>query len=357
MILKDSPKKKKSMLRQWHNELNRLSEETGISFRDVCDYADITYNEKGTSFYAKIPHRRRTFIGVGMAYRLPLSAINDWITLYGGKKKLYAKDVSEDLIWIYLINQNARHPNSNKNYYRLYDKCQAVAFATWQELWDEITIGSVSTADVEIELEDVDYDDDFEGLKTFIIDHLDSFKTAYSKPRKYLDWYVNQILETCRSHPDKSDIRSISDLRGWLDDSMVNYLTGDSETVNVINPKSRKRTVRIKHVPKSKRTHIAMCLAMGMTAGEINEYLELMGYLPLSPDNPEEGLLITSLSDWEERFPLPGLYKKRYLEGDTSVKLTPTEELQAVEDMLMLRQTLRTSYKMKGYKFSYLKWE
>ena len=345
--------------------MDSLSAQTGISFSEVCDYAGLCYNEEGASFYVKVPKRRRTFIGIGMAFGQPLEVINDWITTFGGGRRLYAKDISEDLVWMYLIA--AAHADAeavtHRNYYRLYDACQEAAFATWQQMWDEITIGSLQTADVEIQLEEVAYDDEFKGLRDFIIDHMDSFKTAYMRPRVYLSRYVEQILATCREHADRMGVQSLSDLRGWLDDSMINYLAADPQAVNVIDQKSRRRTVRIKYLPKNKRTHISLCLALGMSREQIDEYLDLMGYLPLDEMVADERKLIERLDEWNERYPLSQMYRRQYFDDHYSDEndggerlLTPEKELQAVEEMLTLRQSLRTSYKMQGESFPYLKW-
>ena len=346
--------------RSWRRILDMLSEQTGVTFEDVCRYAGIRYNEQGASFYVKIPKRRQSFIGIGMAFGQDLEVINDWITRFGGKRKLYVKDITEDLVWIYLIGANTAQgasagARSKRNYYALYEKCLAVTQATWQEMWDELTIGARSTADVEIELANVDYDNVFAGLKDFIADHMDSFKTAYTRPRRYLDRYVESILETCRANPQHTQIRTLSDLRGWLDDSMINYLAGDSSTINVIDAKSRRRTIRIKHIPQNKNTHIALCLSLGMTAKEINEYLDLMGFGPLDPDNPKENTLIAMLAVWEELNPLPRMYKSKVFDGQQIV-LTDLEELRAVEEMLQLRQVLDAEYRKRKIDFPYLRW-
>ena len=355
------------MIHNWRQTLDDLRVQTGISFEEVCGYAGVAYNEQGVSFYQKLPKARRTFIGIGMAYGQPLAVINEWIMVYGGKRELYAKDISEDLIWIYLIgaNEAAWEEESGppeKNYYRLYDECQAVAFATWEEMWDEITTGSIDTADVEIQLENVDYDENFDGLKDFITDHMDSFKTAYSKPRKYLARHVDMILDTCMAHSEENEIRGLTDLRGWLDDSMINFLSGDPETINVIDPKTRKRTVRIKHVPKNKKTYIMLCLALGMGADEINEYLGLMGFLPLGENNDEQ-TLIKALAEWEKNTPEVRKYKERHRvrsdKDGISIKTAGrahAADMKAVEEMMLLRQTLRTRYQMRGLEFPYLKW-
>ena len=65
-------------LKQWQKELTQLSEETGLSFDYVCDYLGVSYS-RDIGFYAKIPKKRRTVIGIGMAFGQPLDVINRWI--------------------------------------------------------------------------------------------------------------------------------------------------------------------------------------------------------------------------------------------------------------------------------------
>lgn len=343
---------KSKQLKLWRSELDNLCERSDLSLEDVCAYAGFTYNGKETAMYKKLPKKRSVFIGTGMAFGLTLDEIDDWIMRYGGKKKLYAKDISEDLIWMYLIEANCSDRESGKNYYRLYEKCRDVAHATWKELWDELTMDPKDTADVEVELENVDYDDEFEGLKTFIMDHMDSFKVAYSKPRKMLDSYVDLIVGALKSG-GADNIRGLTDLRGWLDDSMINYLSGDSEMINVIDRRSHRKTVRIKYVPKNKRIHIAMCLALGMGRSEMDRYLELMGFAPLGEGGEQEMILAAMLDEWEAD--TPGVTElKKILDGG-ECSLRPAGRLQAAEDMLMLRQELDERYKERGLVFPYMK--
>lgn len=113
-------------LRQWQKELQQLSDETGISLEDVCRYLGVTYT-RDIGFYVKLPMKRRMIIGIGMAYKLPLERINRWITYYGMKRRLYSKDICEDMIWIYLIRRNANDPDTDINYFALYDECRQAA--------------------------------------------------------------------------------------------------------------------------------------------------------------------------------------------------------------------------------------
>ena len=343
---------KSRKLKEWKQTLADLEGLTGVSLEDVCRYADFTYNGKDTAIAKKLPKKRSSFIGVGMAYNQPLDVINGWIVHFAGKRRLYAKDISEDLIWIYLIEANSKDTESDKNYYRLYDKCQAVAYATWKELWDEITMDPEETTNVEIELENVDYDDEFKGLKTFVMNHMDSFKAAYSKPRTYLDSYVSLILDAFNAGSDMKP-QGLTYLRGWIDDSMINYLSGDSEMINVIDRSSRKKTVRIKQVPKNRRIHISMCLALGMGVSEIDRYLEMMGFAPLDEENEDEKILIDILNDWKKEHPLAGKLKQE-LEGKES-GLKDAERKQAAEEMVLLRQEINETYEEGGYRFPYMK--
>ncbi|MBQ6622637.1 MAG: hypothetical protein IJH75_07355 [Mogibacterium sp.] len=340
-------------VRSWRHTLDQLTRETGIGLKQVCEYIQAAYNEDGVSFYVKIPRRRSVFIGIGMAFRQPLEVINGWITCYGNKKKLYIKDQSEDLVWIYLIEANLRD-TSGKNYFRAYEEYQAAANAAFRERWDEIILSREATADVEISLGQAEFGEEYEGLKAFVAEHIDAFKTAYARARKYLDGYLDLILEGGTAVDGREALTSINSLRGYLDDSMINYLAGDSETIHVLDRRTGKRTIRIKHVPKGKRQHISLCLALGMTAEELDEYLELMGYAPLDISDRDEGLLLTELKDWERRHPLQGAYKQQFFGKDPSVLLTESEKREAVEEMLQLRADLTEAYHARGLNMPYI---
>ncbi len=340
-------------MRSWRNTLDQLAAESGLSFKDVCEYTGMTYNENGPSFYYKLPRKRRTYIGIGMAFRQPVEVINKWLTKYAGKRKLYAKDISEDLVWMYLINANLRDGSDRTNYFLRYDEFQSIAYAVFCEKWDEILMGYADTADVEVRLAQADYNSEYDGIKEFVAENMDAFKTAYVKPREYLDVYVSNILRTCRRNPANESIRSLNSLRGYLDDSMINFLSGDSNTINVINRNTGKRTINIKHVPRGRKKYICLCLALGMTTEDINCYLEMMGYAPLGMTDVNEARLISALSEWEQGHPLQRAYKNRHIKHDDSAELTQNEEFQAVEEMLQLRTDLKERYRLEDAVFPY----
>lgn len=341
------------LLRSWRNTLDRLSEETGISLADVSEYIGAACSGGLPGFYIKIPRKRSTFIGVGMAFRQPVDVINQWITEYARKRKLYVKDISEDLIWLYLINANLKDPDGT-NYYQRYEEYQSVAYAVFRERWDEISLGLEDTADVEISLGQADYGPEYDGIKCFVAEHMDAFSSAYAKPRKLMDEWVKQIISTCREDPEQTVINSLNSMRGWLDDSMINFLSGDCSTVNVIDRKTGKRSINIKRMPKSRRKYISMCMALGMTTADIDKFLELMGYAPLDVSDRDEGRLLTVLTEWESTHPLQRAYKNLYYNNDASIKLSPDEEFRAVREMLQLRSELEEAYRKKGYEFIYV---
>ena len=172
-------------LKQWQKELDELSEQTGVSLDEVSSYIGAEY-KRDTGFYVKIPKKRRTIIGIGMAFGQPLDTINRWITYYGLKRRLYSKDITEDLIWIYLINRNVNDRTGGVNYFSLYEECQQIAFETYMTIWSEITSGSIDTADMDRQIAQIAAKEELDSLKNFVIDNIDSFKTAYAKPRKML---------------------------------------------------------------------------------------------------------------------------------------------------------------------------
>lgn len=341
-------------IRSWRNTIDQLMQEQSIDLQAMCDYMGTAYNADGPSFYVKLPKKRNVYIGAGMALHQPIDVINSWIVRYAGKRKLYVKDISEDLVWAYLIEANRKDDSGTINYYKRYEEFQSVAFATFRERWDEIVLRFEDTADVETSLAQAEYGPDHTGIRDFVAAHMDAFKSAYAKPREYLDKYVNCILDICRRNPEYTNINSLSSMRGYLDDSMVNFLSGDSGCINVIDKKTGKRTVRIKHVPKGRKKYISLCLALGMTVPDINTYLGLMGYGELDPADTAEGRLIAELTIWEHEHPLQRLLKNRYFDGDETITLTDREEIRAVGDMLMLRAELNDIYKAKNLEFPYM---
>ena len=346
--------------------IDSLVEETGRDLKWVCDYIGAVYNPNGVSFYIKLPRRRNSFIGIGMAFGQPLEVINEWIVRFGNKKRLYPKDVTEDLIWIYLINASASDPDGSRNYFRMYDECREAALTIYNELWNEIVSHDENTETVGSGLSDVMYDKDFRGLVDFVADHLDAFKTAYSKSRTYLDGFACTLLDTFRACGSEK-FAHLSDLRGWLDDSMINYLTGDSRMINVIDLATGKKTRRIKHVPKGKNTHISLCLALGMDHEETDKYLGMMGFSPLDSENKSESLLIKGLDKWEEAHPDIKALKDRCIGKKTAgaadscnsewtagrMARDPGKDLKAAEDMLCLRQELKKFYRDEAVVFPY----
>lgn len=370
--------------KEWRDVLDGLMDKTGISLEEISRYIGSPYNGKETGFYAKLPQKRRKFIGIGMALGQPLEVINDWILTYSGKRRLYAKDVSEDLVWIYLIglNYNARAHGENiisgTNYFSLYEQCQNVAYATYCELWYEAAPYSMETSDLDIRLESVAFDDEFEGLRNFIIDNMDSFKTAYTKPRKMLEDYVDGILigmasndssndNSSRSHAEAEDQTEKTDtvgarlklnsLRGYLDDSMINYLSGDSSTIHVIDRRQGIRTISTKHIPTNRKTHISICLALGMMTDEINRYLEMMGFAPLGENSNDEKNLIEALKTWDEAHTLQREFKSQFIIEDRKKTLSQEEMRRAVESILLLRQDLKLEFSKRDLEFPYYKKE
>lgn len=341
------------MLRSWRNTLDRLSKETGISLEKVAGYIGTACSDGAPGFYIKMPRKRSTFIGIGMAFKQPVDVINRWITEYARKRKLYAKDISEDLVWLYLINANLSDKTGDINYFQRYEEYQSIAYAVFRERWDEISLGFEDTADVEISLGQADYGSEYDGIKAFVAEHMDAFSSAYAKPRALLDSWLRQIISTCREHPDETVISSLNSMRGWLDDSMINFLSGDASTFNVIDRKTGKRSINIKRMPKSRRKYIAMCMALGMTTDDIDRFLEMMGYSTIDVSDSDEGKLLMALTEWETTHPLQRAYKNRYFKNDVSIDLTPAEEYRAVRDMLQLRSDLEEAYRHKGYEFIY----
>lgn len=137
---------------------------------------------------------------------------------------------------------------------------------------------------------------------------------------------------------------------------MINYLSGSIDTINVVDLKSGKRTLKFKKVPKSKRAHISLALALGMPRDSIDRYLAMMGFARLDAVDIEEGLLLNALSAWEREHPLAQRYAKAVISAE-KLSFSEAEEKRAVQEMLNMRQNLKEMYRMTGRQFPYLKEE
>ncbi len=347
-----------SKIRKWRSTLDSLLESNGRDMKWLCDYTGMTYNEKSVSFYEKLPKKRSPYIAIGMAFHQPLDVINYWITDFAEKKRLYVKDVSEDLIWIYLIQLNREHPDPNVNYYRKYEECQSVAYAAYSEVWEAAVSDSLGTADLEVKLDKEEHDQDFKGLTRFISENIVSFNTAYSRPREYLNDYLTLIF-LGGSGSEGSRFNNLSSLRGYLDDAMINFLSGDYTTINTFDRTTRRRSLRIKYVPKGRKFHISLCLALGMTVSEIDHYLDLMGYAPLQEGDKAEGLLIRLLDEWDATHLFQRAWKDTILSADygraeAETGLSFTANTAFPEELLFLSEEMDNQFKERGIRFPYL---
>lgn len=337
-------------LSKWRNELKSLSQKTGISFEYVCDYIGSEFSST-PGFYRKLPKNRTTYIAIGMAYKCSLQVINEWLVKYAAKQKLYAKDILNDLVWEYLIICNEKDHHSNINYFKKYEKCRADIEELYLKLWN-INIGeNKNTITLEERLKSIRFDQENAALINFVAGNIDAFKTAYIKPRCFLNMYVTKILATKNSSNSSERKVTLNSLRGYLDDSMINYLAGSYETINVKSSAHGERTSNMKAVPKNKRAHISLGLALGMTLEDLDKYLVMMGYAPLDGTQTEEGELINLLRKWEIKHPTQRKYKLKYIHGDDSIVITKEEASNAVGEMLQLRQDLKFEYESSQTKY------
>ena len=349
-------KRKLSKVRKWRQILDALLVENEKNLKWLCDYIGSAYNENSVSFYEKLPKRRTTYIGIGMAFHQSLDVINGWILSFTDKRKLYVKDISEDLVWIYLIQMNHDSPDSEINYFQRYEECQSVAYSAYREVWDDVMLGSLGTTDVEVRLDKAEHDQEFKGLRQFIVNNIDSFKTAYTRPRAFLERYLNALLLSNAEDKESMSLNNLNRMRGYLDDSMINYLSGDSSTINTVDRFTRTRTINIKHIPKNRKFHVSLCLALGMTVPDINYYLDMMGYKPLDSDDRLERVLIDLLERWEEKHPLQRKFKQEliYPERQPELKNRASDFAGVQEELLFLREEMYFGFKERGLPYPYI---
>lgn len=324
-------------LNGWRLEFRTLAKVHGMTPSMLCEYLGLSVSDK-PSFWMKMPMKREIFIGLGMALKQPLNVINRWITIYGDKKKLYVKDIMSDLVWIYLIEANCRDMNSDINYYKKYESVRSVIESVYLDIWREEQTNIEETYEVEKSMENIEYSEAHIDISRFVERHIGDITSAYSKPRHMLRDYVEAIVKVL---DEAEEVKwNLSRLRGYLDDSMVNYLAGDPDYFNVIDRKTKTMTPVFKTMPVTKEAHVRICMALGMTEYDINKYLELMGYAPLSEAEPVEKQLISVLGNWENNHSLQRTFKNQCIYGINTPEqneLTLEEQVSAVEQILELR--------------------
>lgn len=284
---------------KWKKELRTLAEQQGKSARDICRYIGIPESDV-PRFWMRMPKQREYYIGIGLCLGQSLGTINRWLKQYGGLRQLYVKDIKSDLVWIYLINASLKF-NDDRNFYKMYDDvCEQVDLA-YTRIWNDNEGSMIDTDALYDEYKYLTYDDESIELLRFVEENFENFKTAYAKPRKMLRDYLNMLLDGLNAAGQER--WTLNSLRGYLDDNMINYLSGNYMCINTIDQKDGRITSRMKRVPKSKRAHIELATALGMNLDDVDRYLMSMGYAPLDPTDMQEGRLINLIMNWEIQHP------------------------------------------------------
>ena len=311
---------------KWKKELRTLAAEKGKTASDICRYLGIPQSDN-PRFWVRMPKQREYYIGIGMCLGQSLDTINRWIKQYCGSRKLYLKDIKSDLVWIYLINAN-NNDNPERNYYLLYEKVSDEIDLAYTRLWNDNVGNLIDTDRLYDEFKYLNYDDESIALLRFVEEHFENFKTAYVRPRKMLNDYLHIILDGLNAVGKERC--TLNRLRGYLDDNMINYLSGNYMYINTKSHEEGKLSFHMKRIPKSKKAHIELAVALGMNVRDINTYLTGMGYSPLDPTDPTEGKLINLVVLWEMQHP----NQMALIEG----KLTDPESKRiGAEDLLNMR--------------------
>ena len=61
-------------LKQWRTELKKCVADSGMSVQEICEKTGLTYSND-TVFFARLPKRRESYIGIGMVLGQPLETI------------------------------------------------------------------------------------------------------------------------------------------------------------------------------------------------------------------------------------------------------------------------------------------
>lgn len=327
---------------RWKTEIRQLAQELNMTPEDICEYIGVPVSHE-PRFWMRIPKRREYFIGIGMCLGQPLEVINRWIMEYGNKRRLYIKDAKSDLVWMFLVNANSNSASSDVNYYKLFDELSSQVDRIYDKLWNGEYGVLMETDELVSQVPIIDYPDLELELLRFVEDNYEYLKSAYNKPRKMLNRYIDKILEVLNTSGDKT--WTLNSLRGYLEDGMINYLCGDYRCIHSLESNHSSLSKRTKRIPKDKKSHIELCVALGMNAQDIDTYLELMGYTSLSDASEYECIIAHKLGKWMNEHPLQEKFIAKYLRTTASnCNMTQEDEYQAVTQMLEMSGVVNADF-------------
>lgn len=367
----------------WKKEISLLLKEKGKTEKDLIKYL---YPEKTSGksiLISKRPKKRDVYIGIGLYLRQSEEKINEWIVRFSEKKTLYIKDCfADDLAWKYLIKASRESHEAGINYYKMHEEVKDIIIREYERLChvrqDNIQgiqecKSSNGTAYLnqafqnEIKKPDVK---NFRDLKLYVASHFSSFESAYQKAREYLIIRAQKMARLMKAYNDNTvnivlskDARLIYGIpsdpehpfnfflnENIINISMRNYLCAESNIAAID---------KMKHTRKA---HIKMCLSLALTSVEIDEYLELMGFEPLSAVLDEEYILLYYLSKWEKSHDkvMYLRWKCGFIEDiDNSIKekyrkgLDKIDMVKTVTDMAYMRILLKIMYQNDSISFPY----
>ena len=346
----------------WRRTVRILLDERGMTEDDLKAY--LGTGEKGT-LVDKVPKKREHIIGIGICLNQPLEVINSWIRKLTKHRPLYIKDCFiGDLAWIYLIRVSAEDCSAELNYYRMHSNVQDFIKRTHDLLLEE-QMGNHSAERTEkfsdaTELMVTDFEkyvtvfeDDYASLYRFMQKNLTLFDTAYAKSRNYVTERLTSLAGLIVKHQARDEVKNVDKplhglkTAGVINSSVCNYLMGDNAALIAAR------------VPALRHKHICLALCCCFSLNEVNSYLELMNFEPLTPKrgiargDASELYLMRGLRQWEIEHPKGALLQKRYFEKEECEVLELTEEAEALEDLLGISAYLEDYFDEQGADFSY----
>ena len=346
----------------WRRTVRILLSERGMTEEDLKAY--LGTGEKGT-LVDKVPKKREHVIGVGICLNQPLDVINNWLKKLTKHRPLYIKDCFiGDLAWIYLIRVSAEDCNTELNYYRMHSNVQDFIKRTHDLLLEE---QMVDTSDgmpdepgdaTELMVTDfekyvTEFEDDYASLYRFMKKNLSLFDTAYMKSRIYVTERLTSLAGLIVKHQARAEVKNVDKplhglkTAGIINSSACNYLMGDNAAMVAAR------------VPALRHKHICLALCCCFSLDEVNSYLELMNFEPLTPKrgiargDASELYLIRGLRQWAIEHPKGALLQRRYFEKEACEALELDEEADALEDLLGISAYLEDYFDEQGADFSY----
>ncbi len=256
----------------WKNFINYLLDSGGYTYTEFAELCGMSRNtiiswcEKG-----QIPRSRKQFIQIGLAVRMNLNEINDFLQRYGKYPKLNPKNI-DDAVTIFALCNNLNYAQSVE--LKQHFSSVLCDILNRRKLSKGNKLHHLATEQLESKLLSVSTLMQFE---TFVEQNIEAFAGCYTELLDFIDSYIAM------------NTTDVDGSHGTLNSFLCEFIDNPAIAASFNTMISKLR--RYGTIP-SRINLIALGIHMRMTADDMNTMLTLSGMEKLCARDKLESLII-----------------------------------------------------------------